>query len=104
MLGAVRGVDPETGHHFDDTKRFVDDVGSPVTNSPRSTRETHAGSIPIGLDPEESGLVVATFTMDADWLVFDPEPSRPRSPCPPDRSTHTVTSSARRRIPLRRRT
>jgi 4-oxalmesaconate hydratase len=23
MLGAVRGVDPETGHHFDDTKRFV---------------------------------------------------------------------------------
>jgi len=21
--------------------------------------------------------VVATFTMDADWLVFDPEPSRP---------------------------
>src|ERR1039458_998341 len=24
MLGAVRGVDPETGHHFDDTKRFVD--------------------------------------------------------------------------------
>ena len=24
MLGAVRGVDPETGHHFDDTKRYVD--------------------------------------------------------------------------------
>jgi len=27
MLGAVRGVDPETGNHFDDTKRFVDAVG-----------------------------------------------------------------------------
>jgi 4-oxalmesaconate hydratase len=27
MLGAVRSVDPETGHHFDDTKRFVDAVG-----------------------------------------------------------------------------
>ena len=27
MLGAVRGVDPETGHHFDDTKRYVDAVG-----------------------------------------------------------------------------
>ena len=26
MLGAVRGVDPETGHHFDDTKRYVDDL------------------------------------------------------------------------------
>jgi 4-oxalmesaconate hydratase len=24
MLGAVRGVDPETGNYFDDTKRFVD--------------------------------------------------------------------------------
>jgi 4-oxalmesaconate hydratase len=27
MLGAVRGVDPETGNYFDDTKRFVDAVG-----------------------------------------------------------------------------
>src|SRR5204862_5007740 len=24
MIGAVRGIDPETGHHFDDTKRYVD--------------------------------------------------------------------------------
>jgi 4-oxalmesaconate hydratase len=24
MLGAVRGIDPETGHHWDDTKRYVD--------------------------------------------------------------------------------
>jgi 4-oxalmesaconate hydratase len=24
MLGAVRGLDPETGHFFDDTKRYVD--------------------------------------------------------------------------------
>jgi 4-oxalmesaconate hydratase len=27
MLGAVRGIDPETGHYFDDTKRYVDDLG-----------------------------------------------------------------------------
>lgn len=26
MLGAVRDIDPETGHHFDDTKRYVDQV------------------------------------------------------------------------------
>jgi 4-oxalmesaconate hydratase len=26
MVGAVRGIDPETGHHFDDTKRYVDAV------------------------------------------------------------------------------
>jgi 4-oxalmesaconate hydratase len=24
MLGAVKGVDPETGHNFDDTRRYVD--------------------------------------------------------------------------------
>jgi 4-oxalmesaconate hydratase len=24
MLGAVRGVDPETGHYFDDTRRYID--------------------------------------------------------------------------------
>ena len=24
MIGAVRGIDPRTGHHFDDTKRYVD--------------------------------------------------------------------------------
>ena len=24
MVGAVRGVDPETGHHFDDTRRYID--------------------------------------------------------------------------------
>lgn len=24
MIGAVRGVDPETGHHYDDTKRYLD--------------------------------------------------------------------------------
>jgi 4-oxalmesaconate hydratase len=24
MMGAVRGIDPETGHHFDDTKRYLE--------------------------------------------------------------------------------
>jgi len=27
MIGAVRGIDPETGHHWDDTKRYVDQLG-----------------------------------------------------------------------------
>lgn len=29
MIGAVRGIDPETGHYFDDTKRYVDALGLP---------------------------------------------------------------------------
>ncbi len=28
MIGAVKGIDPETGHHFDDTKRYVDQVAA----------------------------------------------------------------------------
>ncbi len=24
MFGAVRGIDPQTGHHFDDTRRYID--------------------------------------------------------------------------------
>ncbi len=28
MLGAVRGIDPETGHYYDDTKRYIQDTPS----------------------------------------------------------------------------
>jgi 4-oxalmesaconate hydratase len=24
MIGAVRGIDPETGHNYDDTKRYIE--------------------------------------------------------------------------------
>ncbi|HTQ92860.1 MAG TPA: amidohydrolase family protein [Streptosporangiaceae bacterium] len=27
MVGAVRGIDPQTGHHFDDTRRYIDALG-----------------------------------------------------------------------------
>ena len=26
MVGAVRGIDPNTGHHFDDTKKYIDQL------------------------------------------------------------------------------
>jgi 4-oxalmesaconate hydratase len=29
MVGAVRGIDPETGQYFDDTKRYIDAL--PIT-------------------------------------------------------------------------
>ncbi|HRC39238.1 MAG TPA: amidohydrolase family protein, partial [Rubrivivax sp.] len=31
MIGAVRGIDPETGHHYDDTKRYIE--GSKVLSA-----------------------------------------------------------------------
>jgi 4-oxalmesaconate hydratase len=24
MIGAVRGIDPQTGHYYDDTKRYIE--------------------------------------------------------------------------------
>ena len=27
MIGAVRGIDPQTGYHFDDTRRYVNALG-----------------------------------------------------------------------------
>lgn len=34
MVGAVRGIDPETGHYYDDTKRYVDNV--PLSEADRA--------------------------------------------------------------------
>jgi 4-oxalmesaconate hydratase len=35
MIGAVRGIDPETGHYFDDTRRYVDALELPSDDSAR---------------------------------------------------------------------
>ncbi|MET8148545.1 amidohydrolase family protein [Actinoplanes sp. NPDC049668] len=32
MVGAVRGIDPRTGHHFDDTRRYIDALGLPAAD------------------------------------------------------------------------
>ncbi len=32
MVGAVRGIDPQTGHYFDDTKRYVDALDISAAN------------------------------------------------------------------------
>lgn len=34
MVGAVRGIDPETGHYFDDTRRYVENAA--ITQSQRA--------------------------------------------------------------------
>jgi len=32
MFGAVKGIDPETGHNFDDTKRYIDALDIPASD------------------------------------------------------------------------
>ena len=40
MVGAVRGIDPQTGFYFDDTKRYVDAL--PIIAEPSATRSSKA--------------------------------------------------------------
>ena len=47
MVGAVKGIDPETGHHFDDTKRYIDKLEILRSrNTTRYSKATPAAFIP----------------------------------------------------------
>jgi 4-oxalmesaconate hydratase len=35
MVGAVRGIDPRTGHYFDDTRRYIDALAIPAADKAR---------------------------------------------------------------------
>jgi 4-oxalmesaconate hydratase len=41
MVGAVRGIDPETGNYFDDTKRYID---SAQTLDPAQRKQIFEGN------------------------------------------------------------
>ena len=49
MLGAVKGIDPETGHHYDDTKRYVDQL-RPERAEPHKIFEGNARRVYPRLD------------------------------------------------------
>jgi 4-oxalmesaconate hydratase len=49
MVGAVRGIDPETGHFFDDTKRYIDALRIPAEDK-RSIFEGNARRVFSRLD------------------------------------------------------
>ena len=49
MIGAVRGVDPETGHHYDDTKRYVEAARVDAADR-RKIYETNARRVYSRLD------------------------------------------------------
>jgi 4-oxalmesaconate hydratase len=51
MLGAVRGIDPETGFAWDDTKRYVDALGLPAEDR-RKVFELNARRVYPRLDAQ----------------------------------------------------
>jgi len=42
MIGAVRGIDPDSGHHYDDTRRYVDAVAGLSAADKRAIFEDNA--------------------------------------------------------------
>jgi 4-oxalmesaconate hydratase len=62
MLGAVRGVDPETGFHWDDTKRYVDALDLPEEER-RKVFERNARRVYPRLDARLTATVEATHRM-----------------------------------------
>jgi 4-oxalmesaconate hydratase len=45
MVGAVKSIDPETGHYFDDTKRYIDAVASLRAEDRHKIYEVNARSV-----------------------------------------------------------
>ena len=41
MIGAVKGIDPETGHYYDDTKRYIEATGN---LSPEDRHKVYEGN------------------------------------------------------------
>ncbi len=50
MIGAVRGIDPETGRHYDDTKRFIEDCAQLSDADRRAIFEGNARRVYPRLD------------------------------------------------------
>src|SRR5579884_3594934 len=50
MIGAVRGIDPDSGHHYDDTKRYVDRTPHLDDAARRQVFETNARRVYPRLD------------------------------------------------------
>mgnify|MGYP001561982238 CR=1 FL=1 len=50
MVGAVKGIDPETGHYYDDTKRYLDQLTSLSETNRRKIFEANARRVYPRLD------------------------------------------------------
>ena len=50
MIGAVKGVDPETGHNFDDTRRYIEGVSWLTAEDRKKIFETNARRVYPRLD------------------------------------------------------
>ena len=50
MIGAVRGIDPYTGHHYDDTRRYIEATGNLTEEERQAVFEGNARRVFPRLD------------------------------------------------------
>ena len=116
----MRGIDPETGQYFDDTKRYIDalplaeadkrtDVRAERSARLSAPRRAAAeqGVVSTVTTPTDASYASSSasgpFTMDPDWLPYCPTRPARASRCRRARSTRTATCSARARSSPTRR-
>ena len=99
MVGAVRGIDPETGHYFDDTKRYIDALGLSAADQAQVFERQRAPRLPAprrAADGEGAVSMPPRSSPDAG-LAGLRRPERRRKPTFPcrrrARSTRTATCS-----------
>ena len=107
MVGAVRGIDPETGHYFDDTKRYIDALRPRAADDERRCSSGNARRVYPRLDAALTarGLMSAHVrSPDADWLAVRPVTRKPTVPAAAGRRRRALPRvRSGRRVPLRAR-
>ena len=100
MVGAVRGIDPETGHHYDDTRRYLDAAG--LSDEDRTKIfETNARRVFPRLEAEVSRSPCTPMTA-RHVVVRTHRPGRPGRRRRPGRARHRHRARGHRAAGLRR--
>ncbi len=93
MVGAVRGIDPDTKHYFDDTKKYIDALKLPRGHAEATVRNQRLQRVSAPQSATRRAGEVRRIMATLDSTSFTPTPRSPRSSCRRDRSTRTATSS-----------
>ena len=73
MVGAVRGIDPETGHHYDDTRRYIDAADADRRRPHQDLRDQRPPRLPApGRGRRDDTATSSSATIDrADRATVD---------------------------------
>ena len=79
MVGAVRGIDPETGHYFDDTKRYVDALALSEAGRAQGLHGQRPPGLPATRRPARTGALIGSppSPPTPTGSSFDPHPTKP---------------------------